>query len=121
VTNVLVAEALAHGDLGIAVACLAPGAVSGALSLWGTRTSRRQYLPAVRRRRTAAAALAILEPRPAFDPALLRTGPRVPGGYTIDGVKSLVPLATQAELFVVGAHLDGHGRRAVPGRVRQPA
>jgi len=35
VTNVLVAEALAHGDLGLAVACLAPAAVSNALVLWG--------------------------------------------------------------------------------------
>ena len=45
VTNVLVAEALAHGDLGIAVACLAPGAVSGALSLWVPPTSRRSTCP----------------------------------------------------------------------------
>jgi alkylation response protein AidB-like acyl-CoA dehydrogenase len=41
---------------------------------------------------------------------VLRTrAARVPGGYVLDGVKSLVPLATQAELFVVGAHLDGLG------------
>src|SRR5882672_2541518 len=35
VTNVLVTEALAQGDLGLAVACLAPSAVSTALVLWG--------------------------------------------------------------------------------------
>jgi hypothetical protein len=35
VTTVLMSEALAHGDMGIAVACLAPAAVSTALSLWG--------------------------------------------------------------------------------------
>ena len=35
VTNVLIAEAMAHGDMGLAVACLAPSAVSTALVLWG--------------------------------------------------------------------------------------
>jgi alkylation response protein AidB-like acyl-CoA dehydrogenase len=110
VTNVLVAEALAHGDLGIAVACLAPAAVSGALSLWGTADQQSQYLPSFVAAAPPAAALAILEPRPAFDPADLRTrATAVPGGYTLNGVKSLVPLATQAELFVVGADLAGHG------------
>jgi alkylation response protein AidB-like acyl-CoA dehydrogenase len=110
VTNVLVAEALAYGDLGIAVACLAPGAVSSALALWGTAEQQGQYLPSFVADAPPAAALALLEPRPAFDPMVLRTrAGRVPGGYVLDGVKSLVPLATQAELFVVGAHLDGHG------------
>jgi alkylation response protein AidB-like acyl-CoA dehydrogenase len=110
VTNVLVAEALAHGDLGIAVACLAPAAVSSALSLWGTAEQQGQYLPAFVADAPPAAALTLLEPRPAFDPMVLRTrAVEVPGGYVLDGVKSLVPLATQAELFVVGAHLDGHG------------
>jgi alkylation response protein AidB-like acyl-CoA dehydrogenase len=109
-TNVLVAEALAQGDLGIAVACLAPGAVSGALSLWGSADQQARYLPSFVGDAPPAAALAILEPRAAFDPVLLRTrASAVPGGYTIDGVKSLVPLASRAELFVVGAHLDGHG------------
>jgi alkylation response protein AidB-like acyl-CoA dehydrogenase len=110
VTNVLVAEALARGDLGIAVACLAPSAVSGALSLWGTADQQAQYLPSFVGDAPPAAALAILEPRPAFDPVDLRTtAASVPGGYTLTGVKSLVPLASQAELFVVGADLEGHG------------
>src|SRR6185437_8208639 len=34
-TTVLMSEALAQGDMGIAVACLAPAAVSTAISLWG--------------------------------------------------------------------------------------
>jgi alkylation response protein AidB-like acyl-CoA dehydrogenase len=35
VSGVLVAEALAHGDMGLALACLAPAAVTTALGLWG--------------------------------------------------------------------------------------
>ena len=37
VTSVLIGEALAHGDMGIAYAALAPGAVATAIGLWGTR------------------------------------------------------------------------------------
>ena len=32
---------------------------------------------------------------------------RTPSGYRLDGVKSLVPAAADAELFIVGAQLDG--------------
>ena len=39
-TAVLVAEALAHGDMGLAVACLAPAGVSNALVLWGDETQQ---------------------------------------------------------------------------------
>jgi alkylation response protein AidB-like acyl-CoA dehydrogenase len=110
VSNVLVAEALAHGDLGIAVACLAPAAVSSALSLWGTAEQQSTYLPAFVGDTPPAAALTVLEPRPAFDPLVLSTtAVRTPGGFRLDGVKSLVPLATRAELFVVGAQVPGEG------------
>src|SRR3954462_1068536 len=46
VTNALVAEALAHGDLGLAVAVLAPSAVSTALVSWGDEQQQADYLPA---------------------------------------------------------------------------
>ena len=49
-TTVLMSEALAQGDMGIAVACLAPAAVSTALSLWGDAQQQATYLPDVRRR-----------------------------------------------------------------------
>jgi len=45
VTNVLVAEALAHGDLGLAVAVLAPSAVSTVLTQWGDADQQATYLP----------------------------------------------------------------------------
>ncbi|MET0134347.1 MAG: acyl-CoA dehydrogenase family protein [Kibdelosporangium sp.] len=108
VSGVLIAEALAHGDMGLAVACLAPSAVSNALVHWGDADQQATYLPAFVGENVPAAALAILEPRPLFDPFALRTtARRTPEGYRLDGVKSLVPLAAQAELFVVAAALDG--------------
>ncbi|HEY0451006.1 acyl-CoA dehydrogenase family protein [Actinophytocola sp.] len=110
VTNVLVAEALAHGDLGLALACLAPAAVSNALVRWGEETQQATYLPAFVGDDVPAAALAVQEPRPLFDPFSLHTKAyRTAGGFVLEGVKSLVPRASAAELFVVAAELDGRG------------
>jgi alkylation response protein AidB-like acyl-CoA dehydrogenase len=108
-TGVLVAEALAHGDMGLAVSCLAPAGVSNALVLWGDETQQATYLPAFVGDDVPAAALAVLEPRPLFDPFTLQTrANRAPGGgFVLNGTKSLVPRAAVAELFVVAADLDG--------------
>jgi alkylation response protein AidB-like acyl-CoA dehydrogenase len=109
-TSILVAEALANGDMGLAVACLASSAVSTALVLWGSSDTQATYLPAFVGDDVPAAALAVLEPRALFDPFELRTiARRTSGGFVIDGVKSMVPRATQAELFVVAAELEGRG------------
>ena len=73
VTSVLIGEALAHGDMGIAYAALAPGAVATAIGLWGSAEQEATYLPAFTGEDVPAAALAILEPRPLFDPLQLET------------------------------------------------
>ncbi|RJQ81511.1 acyl-CoA dehydrogenase [Pseudonocardiaceae bacterium YIM PH 21723] len=108
-TNVLIAEAMAHGDMGLAVACLAPSAVSTALTLWGDDQQQATYLPSFTGENVPSAALAVLEARPLFDAFSLQTkAKRVPGGgYQLTGVKSLVPRAASAELFVVAAELEG--------------
>ena len=107
-TTVLMSEALARGDMGIAVACLAPAAVSTAISLWGDAQQQATYLPEFVGENVPAAALAIMEPRPLFDPFTLQTTAQAGGGgYVLSGVKALVPQAASAELFVVGAELDG--------------
>jgi alkylation response protein AidB-like acyl-CoA dehydrogenase len=107
-TGALVAEALAHGDMGLAVACLAPAAVSSALVLWGDAEQQATYLPAFTGDDVPAAALTLLEPRALFDPFALRTtAARTADGFVLNGVKSLVPRGADAELFVVAAALDG--------------
>lgn len=108
VTNVLIAEALAEGDLSLAVACLAPSAVATALTLWGNATQQAQYLPSFVADNPPAAALAVQEPQPLFDPFALKTvATRSDGGYVLNGVKSLVPRGADCELFVIAAMLDG--------------
>ncbi|HEY2769973.1 MAG TPA: acyl-CoA dehydrogenase family protein [Solirubrobacteraceae bacterium] len=106
ITSVLLSEALAQGDAGIAAACLAPAAVSTALGLWGDADQQATYLHEFVGEDVPAAALAVLEPRPLFDPLQLDTRAREANGdYVLDGVKALVPRATDSELFIVAAQL----------------
>jgi hypothetical protein len=112
VTNALITEELARGDMGLAVAILSPLAVVQAIVEWGTGAQQQRYLPPFLGERFVGAALALLEPRPMFDPMRLQTGAvRAEGGWSLFGEKSLVPLVAQAELFVVAADVRGLGTR----------
>src|ERR1700752_1309012 len=108
VTNVLEAEALAYGDMALALPILAPGGVASALTQWGSADQQATYLTEFAGENVPQACLAIAEPGPLFHPTRLQTtGGRPPSGYRLDGVKSLVPAAADAELFIVGAQLNG--------------
>lgn len=110
VTQVLVGEDLAYGDMGLAVAALAPVGVASALTRWGSAAQQAKYLPAFAGDEIPRAALCIAERRPAFDALNLRTRATVDGnGYVLHGEKTLVPLAQSAELFLVAADLLGKG------------
>ena len=111
VTSVLISEALAHGDMGIAVACLAPAAVRTALSLWGDADQQATYLPAFVGENVPAAALAVLEPRPLFDPFALRDA-RAPRRRRLRARRRQGARAAArptAELFIVAAELEDGG------------
>ena len=108
VTNALVAEALAYGDMGLALPILAPGGVASALTHWGSADQQATYLPEFAGENVPQACVAIAEPHALFDPTALKTiAVRTPSGYRLTGVKSLVPAAADAELFVIGAQLNG--------------
>jgi alkylation response protein AidB-like acyl-CoA dehydrogenase len=110
VTSVLIGEALSHGDMGIAYAALAPGAVATAIGLWGSAEQEATYLPAFTGEDIPPAALAILEPRPLFDPLQLETKAKKKGDeWVLSGVKSLIARAKACELFVIAADAEGIG------------
>jgi alkylation response protein AidB-like acyl-CoA dehydrogenase len=110
VTGVLVAQALAEGDMGQAVACLAPAAVATAISLWGSDAQQQTYLPAFAGDDVPASALAVAEPRVLFDPFVLETtAVRTDDGLVLNGIKSAVVRGSEAELFVVAVDLEGSG------------
>ena len=97
--------------MGLAVAVLAPAAVSTALGLWGDADQQADVPAAVRGRRRRLPRRSRCSSRaPLFDPLHLETrARRADGGFVLDGVKSLVPRAADAELFVVAAELEGAG------------
>ncbi|MFT3661445.1 MAG: acyl-CoA dehydrogenase family protein [Gordonia sp. (in: high G+C Gram-positive bacteria)] len=108
VTNALVAEAMAYGDMGLAVPLLAPSGVATTLTNFGSDAQQQTYLPDFAGESVPASAVVVAEPWPLFDAFDLRTkATRVPSGYRLEGVKSFVPNAGSAELFLVGAMLDG--------------
>ena len=107
-TNVLVAEQLARGDMGLALAALAPLAVVHALVDFGTAEQQGSFLPAFVGESFYPAALALLEPRPLFDPHHVSTRAiKDAGDFVLSGEKSLVPLGAEAELLLVVADLAG--------------
>lgn len=109
-TGVLVNEALAAGDMGQAVACLAPAAVATAISLWGTSAQQETYLPEFASDNIPAAALVVAEPHMLADPFELKTtATRSGDGFVLNGLKSGVVRGAEAELFIVAADLEGSG------------
>ncbi|WOC13199.1 acyl-CoA dehydrogenase family protein [Gordonia sp. MP11Mi] len=108
VTNALVAEAMAYGDMGLAVPLLAPSGVATTLTNFGSDGQQRTYLRDYAGENVPTSAVVIAEPKPLFDAFALSTkATRVPSGYRLSGVKSFVPAAGSSELFVIGAQLDG--------------
>lgn len=115
VTAALVLEELARGDMGIATAIMAPAAVATAIASYGDADQQATYLPEFTGDNPPkAAALALMEPQPLFDPLAPRTTARREGDdLVLDGVKAIVPGAEGAELFVVSALLDDEPRLVI--------
>lgn len=114
VTAVLAIEALAHGDVGQAVALMAPAAVATAISNYGDAGQQATYLPPFTEDEAPSAALALHEPQPLFDPLSPRTTGKTSGDtIVLDGVKALVPDAANAALFIIGALVDGEPRLVI--------
>jgi alkylation response protein AidB-like acyl-CoA dehydrogenase len=79
-----------------------------ALVDYGTAEQQGEYLPVFAGDEFYPAAVALLEQRPLFDPHRLSTRATLQGdSYVLNGVKSLVPLAEDAQVLLVIADLAG--------------
>jgi len=108
VTGALVAEALACGDLSIAMHAMAPGLVAFPVLEGGTEAQKEEYLPLFCEETFKPATAALIEPRYNFDPHELATTARLDGDdYVLNGQKCYVPLAAGADLLLVWAAEDG--------------
>lgn len=109
VTQMIIAEEMAYGDLGMALALLAPVNALNAITQWGTASQQEKYIPAfLDESNPLSAIIAINEPTGLFDPFVLETkAVRKGQQFVLNGVKSAIPLVNSAELFIVAAELDG--------------
>ena len=108
ITGSLIAEELAWGDLSIAMQVLCPALFAYPILEMGTDTQRQKYLPPFSGEKYKAATAALIEPRFGFDPYSLSTVARLDGNeYVLNGEKCYVPLAAEADPFLVYAAADG--------------
>jgi len=107
-TGALFAEELAWGDLAISLHLLTPGLVAYPILLCGTEEQKESYLPQFCDEAFKVATAALIEPSIQFDPKALETTAVLDGeSYVLTGQKTLVPLAGDADLFLVYAAEDG--------------
>jgi len=104
VTETLIAEELAWGDLSIALHLLAPRLIAFPVLEMGTAEQKQSVLPAYTGEKFCAGSSALTEPRFDFDATELKTTARSNGGsYVLSGRKCFVPLGDQSEHILVYA------------------
>jgi alkylation response protein AidB-like acyl-CoA dehydrogenase len=112
VSQMLVAEDLARGDMGLAYAALAPLSFIHAIVHWGSERQQSSLLRPFLEGEATAATVAVVEPQPLFDPYVLRTTAKKRlSDYVLNGEKSMVALADRAQWLLVAAELPKAGPR----------
>ncbi len=108
VSNVLIAEDLAHGDYALATGLLSTFSVINAITRWGNAEIQSKYLSSFADGVDIQASIASQENTPAFNPFKLKTrAEKLDQGYQITGEKTLVILGEHADLLLVTAELNG--------------
>jgi acyl-CoA dehydrogenase len=104
VTGAVVGEALAYGDLSIAIHALAPRLLAFPILEMGTDEQRARYLPQFAAGEFRAASAALMEPRWDFDVLSIgATAAKSGDGYRLNGEKCYVPLGRESELLMIYA------------------
>jgi acyl-CoA dehydrogenase len=108
VTGALAMEAFAFGDLALSLSISSPGLVALPIMLAGTEEQKARYLPTFCEEHPPPVTAGLTEPVVLFDPRnLTTTAQRCADGYSLNGVKSMVPLANSAETMLIYANEEG--------------
>ncbi len=108
VTGAVATEAFAWGDLAITLSIMTPNLVAIPLMLAGTEEQKAKYLPPCADMEAPAFSAALTEPVVQFNPLKLSSkAVREGDSYVLQGTKTVVPLADQAEVFLVYANEEG--------------
>ena len=114
VSQMLIAEDLARGDMGLAYAALSSLSFVNALVHWGDEHQQSTLLSSFVDAGSVAASVAVVEPHPFFDPGTPRTIAKKKGSdLVLSGEKSMVALAHHAKWFLVAAELPKLGPRFI--------
>ena len=104
VTGAVATEAFAWGDLAVTLQVMVPNLAAVPLMLAGTEEQKAQYLPLFVDEQAPAFTAALTEPLVRFNPYKLQTTAVRDGEYyVINGSKTVVPLADEADMFLVYA------------------
>ena len=108
VTGVLAAEELGFGDLAGALAVMTPGLFVMPILMAGSDQQKETFIPAVIEADWRPFTAALVEPSFDFDPNQLKTTAISDGtDFILDGVKTYVPFAAEAQAMLVYANLAG--------------
>lgn len=108
ISNMLIAEQLAHGDFSLCAGLLSTFGVINAITHWGSAQIQTKYLPSFADDTELQASFAVQENTPAFNPFTLKTqATDQNGNYSITGEKTAVLLGETADLLLVTAMLNG--------------
>lgn len=108
ITGALATEAFAYGDLATTLHIMTPNLVAVPLMLAGTEAQKEAHLPLFCEESLPKVTAALTEPVIQFDPRKLKTTAVLDGeDYVLNGTKSFVPLADEAETFLIYANEDG--------------
>ena len=108
ITGALATEAFAYGDLATTLHIMTPNLVAVPLMLAGTDAQKEAHLPLFCEESLPKVTAALTEPVIQFDPRKLKTTAVLQNEvYIINGTKSFVPLADDAETFLIYANEDG--------------
>ncbi|OQX64885.1 MAG: acyl-CoA dehydrogenase [Anaerolinea sp. 4484_236] len=108
VTGALAAEELAYGDLPAALAVMTPNLFVLPILLAGSEEQKEKFIPPVIEMEWKAYTAAMIEKSFNFDPNDMKTTAVADGDdFVLNGVKTYVPYAAEAEAMIVYANVDG--------------
>lgn len=108
VTGVLAVEEMAYGDLAGTLAVNVPSLFVTPILLVGSEEQKKKYIPPVIEMDWQPYTAALIEYALDFDPLELKTTAKAEGdSYVLNGEKTFVPFAKEAEAMLVYANLDG--------------
>tara|TARA_R110001592_G_scaffold23259_2_gene91352 strand:+ start:10346 stop:11470 length:1125 start_codon:yes stop_codon:yes gene_type:complete len=118
ISNTLLTEDLAQGDMSMALAILAPLAVINTVMKWGSESQQALVAATLLQDTFVAAGIALMEPGIACDAENLATTARQQddGSWLLSGKKSLVPFGPEAKLLLVFANAVSSGGESLGTR-----